>query len=168
MTKGWYNESHRHSLASKGISSSIDRNNVQTRLPGTEMPNLEVNWNLDSTGFGVFDQSIKHPDNPYRKFDCELVWMSPDEYIEWQYKIIAIDPWAKGRSPKEFFYSGYNPGKAKSIENDINDGKQIDSLVIEIDKDGNPLPFQEGRHRVLVAKKNNIEKIPVWVCRRRE
>ena len=176
MTKGWRSESRRHALAAKGIKSTDGR--IQTTLPTITragQPTSDVvttgpiKWNMYETGFGVYDESIKNPDNPHRHYDMELVWMSPSEFIEHQILVVARDLQLRGEidSPESVFYRGYSRPKIDAIMKKIDNGEPLDVFFIEYDENNELVPFQEGRHRILVAKKLGIDEVPVWLMKRR-
>ena len=169
MSKGWYKQPYRHSLAARGISTKTPVKTTQASLDHFTTQKT-INWDLTTTDYSIFDDSIKHPTNPHRKFNCELRWLTPDEFIDFQYKSIARFYKNTHRpmeeSTKEMFWSGYYPDHARKVQDHMLSGEKIPSFVIEIDDEG-ITSFQEGRHRVIVAKKLGIPEVPVWFCTRR-
>lgn len=121
------------------------------------MLKVKPKW-LNRTDLGIFDESIKHPDNPYRKFDCEQIHLTPDEFIKFQKKMIGSKAFEKGIHEKH----------KDTLKKLIKD-KEFDwfSFVLEFDKKGNLENFQEGRHRIVVMKELGIKKVPVYFCQRR-
>lgn len=113
---------------------------------------------IDKTDYGIFDESIKHPDNRHRSFDCEKKMLDIDDFIDWQVKIVG----------HKKFYMGISDAHLTKLKKLIDDGEfEWFSFVIEFDNKGNLEDWQEGRHRAVLFKKMGIDKVPVYFCKRR-
>ncbi len=55
MAKGWKNESRRHSLASKGIKTAIDKDKVMAKVPNKNLPD----WTSELRQFSGTEQYYK-------------------------------------------------------------------------------------------------------------
>ena len=185
MTKsqGWHKESFRHSLASRGISTKS--RSIQTTLPTKYRPveNPEryiqsgpINWDIHDTGFATLNNAIVKPNGmseerwqTVKNHDAELIWLTPDELIDQQIMVVSADLQNRGiiDSPRTAYYRGYNQSKIKELQRKVQAGIPLDALFLEYDTEGDLVPIQEGRHRALLAKNMNVDKVPVWIIKRR-
>jgi hypothetical protein len=169
---GWFGEPQRHRLSRYGIKTTPQTTQKKLSSFPSVTTNVEptINWDLTTTELGAFDDSIKHFDSPYRNFDVELRWVTPDEYIELQEQSISRFMRDSNRpivtSPHEMFIHGYFPDHGEKVKEWMLSGDKIPCFVVEIDDHG-VTSFQEGRHRIMVAKELGLEKVPVWFCTRR-
>ena len=147
----------------------------QRKLPTSEGMHLlehheRINWDLYDTDLPLFNSAIKHPDNPHEKHTCELKWLTPEQYIKAQEESIRRfyrdTKRPQERSANELFWSGYFPPHAKKIEEAMLRGDKMPTFVIEVDEEG-VTQFQEGRHRIIAARHLGVERVPVWICKRR-
>ena len=184
-TKYWYNEmigeidGHKidcgvlHiSKLEKGHISEWSRKCIQDDLRGyepfiriksntvveKECGTVEVNLDTTKTDIPIFDMSILHADNPKKHYNCELKWLTPDEFLDWQCKTEG--------TTKEMFLRGVMESTVNSIIEGIKKGSVFNAFVLEFDESGKLERFQEGRHRIIAMKRLGIERVPVYFCKR--
>lgn len=125
-----------------------------------QYPNLKVNWEPKYTGYPIFDSSIKNPDNPHRRFNFEKVSMTPEEYMQYQYKIFETRQ--KVTDGREAFWTATFPQHVNKIKKEIIAGKTFHPFVIEFKEDGTLYDFQEGRHTIVAMDELGVKKVPVY------
>ena len=122
-----------------------------------------VNWNTSRTDVPIFDEALANPRNPHRNFDMRLRWISPQRYIEYQYK--TIEKWfqlAPGQTGIEPFWKGVNRPTVERIKKAISENKPFYAFVLEFYKGGEITHYQEGRHRAVAMLELNVKRIPVY------
>jgi hypothetical protein len=174
--KGWYEKKRyipplkrsvapRHHLAAlKQKPKPSELSNFSSLKQYTHNSKTPVNWS-NSTDLASFDESIHNKDNPHRNFDSEKVYLTPEEYIAIQKKILSKRP--SNHTPDHLFWSGVSKKRVEEIKKEILNGKELSAFVIEYNKDGSLTSFQEGRHRVVALKELGVNKIPVWLMKKR-
>ena len=115
-----------------------------------------VNWDTTKTDIPIFDMSILYPDDPKKHYNCELKWLTLDEFLEWQCKT--------KNTTKEEFLSWIGEDTVNSIIEGIKKGNAFNAFVLEFDEEGRLEDFQEGRHRIIAMKRLGIERVPVYFC----
>lgn len=136
-----------------------------------------VTWNIGETGLPFADTSIIDFENSHRHYDATFEWMDLDEFMEIQHRIYLanVKVWNGGhpRNPERVL--NYTDYWSKTVHRDtvyhlielMEKGTVFDALVIELDKNGKLMDFQEGRHRAATLKELGIPKLPVWILRKR-
>lgn len=117
-----------------------------------------VNWDTTKTDIPIFDMSIVHADDPKKHYNCELKWLSLDEFLDWQCKT--------KNTTKEEFLGWVGDDTVNSIIEGIKKGNPFNAFVLEFDEEGKLEDFQEGRHRIIAMKRLGIERVPVYFCKR--
>ena len=129
---------------------------------------IKVNWDRSRTDIPIFDNSIIYKHNPHRDFNMKLRWISPQKFIEYQYEMLEkYSPYEPSIPGIESFWKGLTRVDVNNIKEAIKQGKQFYAFVIEFDKKGNLLSFQEGRHRAVAMMELGIKRIPVYFAYRR-
>ena len=141
-----------------------------------------VTWNIGETGLAFADDSIFDFENRHRNYDCAFEWMDLEEFMDIQYRIYEDgilrhnemlkrekskwDSWVLLR-PSEYWVKTVTQSKVDGLIQKMREGVVFRALVVELDKEGKLLDFQEGRHRSVALKQLGIKKLPVWVCKKR-
>lgn len=120
----------------------------------------KVNWDTSRIDIPIFDESLIHPRHPLREYNMHLRWITPLRFIEYQYKIIEI--FTEAPNGMEMFWKGVDRSTVNNIKSKIKAGEPFYAFVIELDKHGNLLFFQEGRHRAVAMLEMSINRIPVY------
>lgn len=128
------------------------------RVVEKECSAIEVNWDTTKTDIPIFDMSIIYANDPKKHYNCELKWLTPDEFLDWQCK-------TKGAT-KEMFLRGVMESTVNDIIKGIKKGNVFNAFVLEFDELGKLERFQEGRHRIIAMKRLGIERVPVYFCTR--
>jgi hypothetical protein len=128
----------------------------------------DVTWNLGQTGLAFADSSIFDFNNSHRHYDAKFEWMDLEEFFELQYRIYS----KFSRDPHVMDYIDYwrrtvSQENVKKLIDVMKSGAVFDALVVEVDKNGDLLDFQEGRHRSTALYQMGIKKIPVWIVKKR-
>mgnify|MGYP001446293019 CR=1 FL=1 len=112
------------------------------------------------TSLGDFNNSLMDLDEPFREYDFELEWKSPDEVLLEQF---AMVDYFDGRHNQtfEFWLQGSSVETAQKYAEKMKSGSLFPAIVIEYDSDGNKMKFQEGRTRALAAKLAGLKLIPI-------
>jgi len=127
---------------------------------------MKVNWNTTKTDIPVFDASILDPKNKRRGYNCKLRWISPNTFLEYQYKIMESGFYSGfSETGKSRFWIGVDKSSIVFIKKQIKQGKIFYPFVIEFDEKGNLLDFQEGRHRIIAMKELGVKRVPVYFCK---
>jgi len=143
----------------------------------------KATWNIGETGLPFADTSIIDYTNSHRHYDPKFEWMDLKEFMDIQWRVYEMgierhnanlradsscrwDPWVL-LSPSEYWTKTVTESKVAEITKLMNSGAVFNSLVVEIDKDGKLLDFQEGRHRSVALKRMGITKVPVWIVKKR-
>lgn len=128
----------------------------------------KLNWDITRTGIPIFDNAISDSRNPHRDFNMKLRWISPQRYIKYQYEILEkYSPYEPSIPGIESFWKGLTRADVNGIKETIKEGKQFYAFVLEFDKHGNLLSFQEGRHRAVAMMELGVKRIPVYFAYRR-
>ncbi len=94
----------------------------------------------------------------------EIVWMSPEEYLERAYKIhkkTSLMYSGLTQLPFETYLEiNINPDLIQEYTERTLEGSKMPMPVLDYDK-----LTQEGRHRAVVAQQLNVEEIPVLIVR---
>ena len=131
---------------------------IADKIVEKECNPIEVNWDTTKTDIPIFDMSILHADDPKKHYNCELKWLTPDEFLDWQCKTKGVT--------KEMFLRGVMEGTVNSIIEGIKKGNMFNAFVLEFDESGKLERFQEGRHRIIAMIRLGIERVPVYFCTR--
>jgi hypothetical protein len=123
-----------------------------------------VNWS-EETDLPIFDSSLHNKESPNRNYDFEKTSITPDEYIKIQEKILSKRTTSK--TGHELFWNTADRKHIDRIKKSILEGKEMPRFVIEYDKDGALTGFQEGRHRIIAMKELGVEKVPVFLMKKR-
>ena len=143
----------------------------------------KVMWNIGETGLPFADTSIFDYTNSHRHYDPTFEWMDLEEFMDIQWRVYAMgieshnaklqadrscrwDPWVLLR-PSEYWIKTVTESKVQEIIRLMTSGEVFSALVVEVDKNGKLLDFQEGRHRSVALKRMGITKVPVWVVKKR-
>jgi len=164
MTKGWRNESHRHSLSARGIKTVPRKNFMGSRgVPSSRFFKFYTN-------IPMYDEILDNPVyfREQKGYTGEIVWMSPDEYIE------AVDKGFRGTMSSD---------EVKRVEDRIIP-KYVETakaVMLELEDEGKvAMPLldygfrngfrgirpdfnQDGHHRAVASKLLGEELIPVFV-----
>jgi len=162
MTKGWRNESHRHSLSAKGIRT-VPR---KFFMSSWGVPTSRF-FKLD-TGIPMQQEMMDNPDyfREHKGVEWKIVWLSPDDYIE------AIDVGFSEGGRRDVGYSDVSQRLSKGHIEKIMGimagleelGKKMDMPYLRYDVyRGKPYFSQEGHHRVVASRLLGEERIPVFV-----
>lgn len=159
--KGWYGNSQKHSLASRGIKSSLDIRYSK----GTEPEVISVlerkgipeffRTDIENYNFSFISDIYKNPENYLRRGKTlDIVMMPVSAYIR------AVE------MGNNLDYIDFMESKIESIEEGIEDGAKFHIPYLEYSVlywDGKPYPRfgQEGLHRAYVSKKRGYSYIPV-------
>lgn len=120
----------------------------------------KIKWDTKSTDLPVFDASIKHPEDPYREFDMELVEVPVDQYLMIQER----------RRPALVYKKEEESMRAweKHIEEEQEEYPEgIPTPVLEFEND-ELSEWQEGYRRGVYAQHKGEEFIPVWMAKKRK
>lgn len=133
-----------------------------------------VIWNVGQTGLPFADDSIFDHLNSHRNYDATFEWMPIEEFMDAQYEIYAkfFPPRRSSNDApflkrKEYWAKTVTQSHVNKIIDLMKRGEIFDALVIELDKNGDLLDFQEGRHRSAALKQLGIKKLPVWIVKKR-
>ena len=131
------------------------------------MNEIRVNWNINRTGVPVFDTAldVQLAGRNSRNYTCELIWISPAEFIDLQIRIFKECRHLP--DPDADFWRLIDPNWVERLKTGIALGESFPSFVIELNKDGSLHAFQEGRHRIVAMQQLGIDKVPVWFCQNR-
>lgn len=98
-----------------------------------------------------------------QKYATTRVWMSPDEFLRLQANIgtgdnpdVSVDEWVSAARPEDV----NQLSDVMSGEDDPRGGG-VPMPGVELDAQGRPTGFQEGRHRALAALDAGLDRIPV-------
>lgn len=138
--------------------------------------NLPKYWNR-MTDLSLFDYEIKGGVNP--EYDMELVEMPPEDFLKISYETRMAHASPEQQVSFEKWKEIAESERLNKLVKTIKTGKiprevrkygttEIPTPVIETDSQGNPLDFQEGRHRALAAIKAGMPTIPVWIAKEKE
>jgi hypothetical protein len=136
----------------------------------------KVTWNIGETGLPFADDSIFDYTNSHRHYDPVFEWMDLKEFMDIQWRVYEMNvnrnnehggTFAILMRPSEYWVKTVTESKVAEITKLMNSGAVFNSLVVEIDKDGKLLDFQEGRHRSVALKRMGITKVPVWIVKKR-
>jgi hypothetical protein len=152
---GWRYESHRHSLAARGMKTK------KYYVPFVER-----------TGVPVID----YPEEFNSIREKSIVKMSPDEFLRLTKKTGEYAERShskKGKhivemSQEEYEKSIAEEHKLQRIREGLKKGDEIPIGYIEYDPESNQPTDHEGRHRALVARELGMKEIPVVLVRGRK
>jgi len=140
----------------------------------------KVSWNIGETGLPFADTSIFDYTNSHRHYDPAFEWMDLEEFMDIQWRVYEMNVTrhnariSNGKGtfdilmrPSEYWTKTVTESKVQEIAHLMNSGEVFRALVVEVDKNGKLLDFQEGRHRSVALKRMGITKVPVWVVKKR-
>lgn len=78
----------------------------------------------------------------------KLIWMEPDKFLH------MVKPMGE---------HDWNEDSSKNIEHRLRNNLPVDPCVLEVDVEKRKIVGHEGRHRATIAKKLDIQKIPVLI-----
>ena len=136
-----------------------------------------VTWNIGQTGMPFADTSIFDYTNSHRHYDAEFEWMPLEEFKQARYRVYEkFFPWpveeayrhnARFLSYSEYWKETFTQLKVDHLIELLSKGTVFDAFAIELDKDGEIMDYQEGRHRALALQQMGIQKVPVWIMHKR-
>jgi hypothetical protein len=132
-------------------------------------------WRAETDAPSI-DRTLEDPTLEHRDYDVALTEMTPDEFLDMQYKQatfkgsdLSKEDWMRPSSFKlqralDIMHGVYeDPNPKYRYEK----GTRLPMPYIEYDRSGNLTGYQEGRHRGLAAKLEGLETIPVLIAVRR-
>jgi len=171
----WHNESYRHSLSARGVSTKRYLANKYMKFRDSPK---SVDGNEDS--YGTLTEEARHSRNKplthadaFRKFDIEVEEMAPEDFLE--ITRMAMEVRNRHDMPQSEFERPVRerllPGSAESmdfIKEGLLSGDDVVPLpYYEVTADGSLIDTQEGRRRAIVAESLGMKKIRVVRATRR-
>ncbi len=129
-----------------------------------------VVFDVTETGIPVFDSAIREPENRYKKHTAEFRALSPEELMELQYRIFEtgyyerVSPHIPGE--KKFWRSVVR-SNVEHLKEEMREGEAFKSFVVEKDEEGELTDYQEGRHRLVALQELDVDKVPVFIARKK-
>lgn len=116
-----------------------------------------VKWNLTSVGIALYDNIIRGNENGY---SAKLSWMTPSKFYKFQKQLFDMRPNKNGDELMNYL----DEGIIETLMQQMSDPLSIFiSFYLSRDEQGILEPYeQEGRHRIIVAKKLGLKHVPVW------
>jgi hypothetical protein len=114
-----------------------------------------------------FDRCLNIPADEHRGFNIALTEMSPDDFLDLQYKATK-KKWGP-TTKRQFETDSIDPSKVDMFEKILVGGESDYRLPVPVVVyDNNKVTgFQEGRHRGFAAKMAGLDSMPVLIATKR-